>query len=114
MKRLGTSDLQVFPLALGGNTFGWTSDEAESFDVLDAYAAAGGNFVDTADVYSAWVPGNSGGESETILGRWLKARRNRTQVIVGTKVGQLEGVKGLSQAPFAPPPRPRSAASRPT
>jgi aryl-alcohol dehydrogenase (NADP+) len=96
MKRIGGSDLHVFPLALGGNTFGWTSSEAESFEVLDAYAAAGGNFVDTADVYSAWAPGNDGGESEAILGRWMKARQNRSRMIVGTKVGQLEGVKGLS------------------
>jgi aryl-alcohol dehydrogenase-like predicted oxidoreductase len=96
MRRIGTSDLHVFPLALGGNTFGWTANEAESFDVLDAYAAAGGNFVDTADVYSAWVPGNVGGESETILGRWMKERSNRSRIIVGTKVGQLAGVKGLS------------------
>ncbi|MDB5213008.1 MAG: hypothetical protein JWO86_935 [Myxococcaceae bacterium] len=96
MKRIGTSDLDVFPLALGGNTFGWTSDEAESFAVLDAYDAAGGNFVDSADVYSAWAPGNIGGESETILGRWMKERKNRSRIIVGTKVGQLEGVKGLS------------------
>ena len=96
LKRLGTSDLHVFPLALGGNTFGWTSSEAESFEVLDAYAAAGGNFVDTADVYSAWAPGNHGGESETILGRWMKERQIRSRMIVGTKVGQLEGVKGLS------------------
>jgi aryl-alcohol dehydrogenase (NADP+) len=96
MKRIGGSDLHVFPLALGGNTFGWTSSEAESFEVLDAYAAAGGNIVDTADVYSAWAPGNDGGESEAILGRWMKARQNRSRMIVGTKVGQLEGVKGLS------------------
>ena len=96
MKRLGTSDLQVFPLALGGNTFGWTSSEAESFDVLDAYTAAGGNFVDTADVYSSWAPGNAGGESETILGRWMKERKNRAQMIIGTKVGQLESMKGLA------------------
>ena len=96
VKRIGTTDLQVFPLALGGNTFGWTSDEAESFDVLDAYAAAGGNLVDTADVYSSWAPGNVGGESETILGRWMKERKNRSASSSATKVGQLEGVKGLS------------------
>ena len=96
MKRLGTSDLEVFPLALGGNTFGWTSGEAESFDVLDAYAAAGGNFVDTADVYSSWASGNAGGESEIVLGRWMKERKNRARGIVGTKVGQLAGFTGLS------------------
>lgn len=96
MKRVGTTDLDVFPLALGGNTFGWTSDEAQSFAVLDAYAAAGGNFVDTADTYSSWVPGNKGGESETILGRWMKSRNNRSRMVVATKVGQLAGVTGLS------------------
>lgn len=96
MKRIGHSDLEVSPLALGGNTFGWTSDEAQSFAVLDAYAEAGGNFVDTADVYSSWAPGNRGGESETILGRWMKSRTNRRRVVVATKVGQLAGREGLS------------------
>ena len=96
MAKLGTSDLDVFPLNLGGNVFGWTIDEEQSFAVLDAYAAAGGNFVDTADVYSSWKPGNSGGESETILGRWLAARGNRDDIIVATKVGALEGYTGLS------------------
>ena len=71
-RRLGTTDLHVFPLCLGGNVFGWTADEQRSFEVLDAYAAAGGNFIDTADAYSAWVPGHAGGESETIIGRWMK------------------------------------------
>ncbi|MEV6005624.1 aldo/keto reductase [Streptomyces sp. NPDC051976] len=95
MARIGTSDLDVFPLALGGNVFGWTADEARSFAVLDAYTAAGGDFVDTADVYSAWVPGNSGGESETVLGRWLAARGNRDDVVVATKVGGHPDFKGL-------------------
>jgi aryl-alcohol dehydrogenase-like predicted oxidoreductase len=94
-QRIGRSDLFVFPLALGGNVFGWTTDEARSFAVLDAYAAAGGNFVDTADAYSAWVPGNSGGESETVLGRWLASRGNRDDVVVATKVGSHPGFKGL-------------------
>ncbi|MET0979025.1 MAG: aldo/keto reductase, partial [Paeniglutamicibacter terrestris] len=71
MSILGTSNLDVFPLNLGGNTFGWTSDEATSHQVLDAFVQAGGNFVDTADVYSVWAPGNSGGESEAIIGSWL-------------------------------------------
>jgi aryl-alcohol dehydrogenase (NADP+) len=93
--RLGRTDLDVFPLCLGGNVFGWTADEAQSFAVLDAYAAAGGNFVDTADSYSAWVPGNSGGESEAIIGRWMKARGNRDRVVVATKVGRLPSRKGL-------------------
>ncbi|MFC5724743.1 aldo/keto reductase [Streptomyces gamaensis] len=79
--------LSVHRLALGGNVFGWTADEAQSFDVLDAYAAAGGNFVDTADVYSAWVPGNKGGESETVIGNWLASRGNRDRIVVATKVG---------------------------
>jgi aryl-alcohol dehydrogenase-like predicted oxidoreductase len=97
-RRLGTTDLHVFPLCLGGNVFGWTADEASSFDVLDAYAAAGGNFVDTADAYSAWVPGHKGGESETIIGRWMKARGNRARMIVATKVGRLASLEGLSAA----------------
>ena len=87
MTRLGSSDLDVSSLCLGGNVFGWTADEADSFAVLDAFTAAGGNFVDTADVYSAWVPGHSGGESEAIIGKWLAARANRDSVIVATKVG---------------------------
>src|SRR5579862_10037526 len=87
MTILGTSDLDVFPLCLGGNVFGWTADEADSFAVLDAYTAAGGNFIDTADVYSAWVPGHSGGESETIIGNWLSQRSNRDAMVIATKVG---------------------------
>jgi aryl-alcohol dehydrogenase-like predicted oxidoreductase len=87
MATIGSSDLDVFPLCLGGNVFGWTADEDSSFAVLDAYTAAGGNFVDTADVYSNWVPGNSGGESETIIGRWLAARSNRASIVIATKVG---------------------------
>ncbi|MBJ6762306.1 aldo/keto reductase [Myxococcaceae bacterium JPH2] len=98
MVQLGTSALNVSPLCLGGNVFGWTATEPQTFAVLDAYAAAGGNFVDTADVYSAWIPGNSGGESETLLGKWMASRHNRANVIVATKVGQLSGRKGLSAA----------------
>lgn len=93
---LGSSDLQVFPLSLGGNVFGWTADEATSFAVLDAYTAGGGNFVDTADVYSAWAPGNSGGESEAVLGRWLAARGNRDDVVVATKAGSHPELSGLA------------------
>lgn len=96
LRTLGSSDLEVFPLALGGNVFGWTADEAQSFTVLDAYTAAGGNFIDTADVYSAWVPGNKGGESETVLGSWLAARGNRSDVVLATKVGAHPDYKGLS------------------
>ncbi|MGW4551705.1 aldo/keto reductase [Streptomyces violaceorubidus] len=98
LRKLGSSDLEVFPLALGGNVFGWTADRDRSFAVLDAYTAAGGNFVDTADVYSAWVDGNSGGESETVLGQWLASRGNRDDVVLATKVSQHPQYPGLSAA----------------
>ncbi|MEU6258814.1 aldo/keto reductase [Streptomyces sp. NPDC047043] len=98
LRKLGSSDLEVFPLSLGGNVFGWTADEATSFAVLDAYAAAGGNFVDTADSYSAWVDGNVGGESETIIGKWVKARGNRDDVVIATKVSQHPDFPGLTAA----------------
>jgi aryl-alcohol dehydrogenase-like predicted oxidoreductase len=90
------TDLDVFPLSLGGNVFGWTANEEQSFAVLDAYAAAGGNFIDTADMYSCWAPGNSGGESETIIGRWMKKRGNRSKMVIATKVGNLPSLLGLS------------------
>ena len=96
MRSLGSTPLQVSPLCLGGNVFGWTADEPTSFEVLDAYVGGGGNFIDTADAYSAWVPGHSGGESEAILGRWLAARKNRDRVVVATKVSQHPAFKGLS------------------
>lgn len=95
---LGSTDLSVFPLNLGGNVFGWGADEAQSFAVLDAYFEAGGNFIDTADVYVAWVPGREGGESETIIGKWLKSRRNRDEVVIATKVGMLARHDNLSAA----------------
>ncbi|MGZ3116394.1 aldo/keto reductase [Streptomyces sp. H62] len=98
LRKLGSSDLEVFPLALGGNVFGWTADQDTSFAVLDAYTAAGGNFVDTADSYSAWVDGNSGGESETIVGKWLASRGNRGDVVLATKVSQHPEYPGLSAA----------------
>jgi aryl-alcohol dehydrogenase-like predicted oxidoreductase len=100
MRRLGRSELSVSPLCFGGNVFGWTADEAASFRLLDAFLDAGFNFVDTADVYSAWKPGNRGGESETIIGRWMRERGNRDRVIVATKVGSEmgPGKKGLSAA----------------
>ncbi|CAM5289177.1 Oxidoreductase OS=Streptomyces glaucescens OX=1907 GN=SGLAU_16165 PE=4 SV=1 [Streptomyces glaucescens] len=98
LRKLGSSDLEVFPLSLGGNVFGWTADQGQSFAVLDAYTAAGGNFVDTADSYSAWADGNSGGESETIIGAWLKARGNRDDVVLATKVSQHPEYPGLSAA----------------
>jgi aryl-alcohol dehydrogenase-like predicted oxidoreductase len=96
MPRLGPSTLDVFPLCLGGNVFGWTADEQASFAVLDAYVAGGGNFVDTADQYSAFAPGNVGGESETIIGRWMQARDNRARVVLATKVGRKPGREGLT------------------
>lgn len=96
MRKIGTTHLDVFPLCLGGNVFGWTADERQSVAVLDAYAAAGGNFVDTADAYSAWADGNSGGESEAIIGRWLAARGNRDEIVIATKVGKAPGAEDLS------------------
>ncbi|MFJ8793359.1 aldo/keto reductase [Streptomyces sp. NPDC102462] len=98
LRQLGPSDLEVFPLALGGNVFGWSADEPTSFAVLDAYTAAGGNLIDTADSYSAWVEGNKGGESETIIGKWVKARGNRSDVLIATKVSQHPDYPGLSAA----------------
>jgi aryl-alcohol dehydrogenase-like predicted oxidoreductase len=99
-RKLGRSGLEVSPLCFGGNVFGWTADESTSHHMLDAFVAAGFNFIDTADVYSRWAPGHSGGESETVLGSWLKQRGNRDKVIVATKVGVEMGPekKGLSRA----------------
>ncbi|MEU8457772.1 aldo/keto reductase [Streptomyces griseoaurantiacus] len=96
LRPLGSTDLQVAPLCLGGNVFGWTADEAGSFAVLDAYLAAGGNFVDSADAYSAFAPGMKGGESETVLGKWFKARGNRSDLVLATKVGRHPDYQGLS------------------
>ncbi|QDE87806.1 alcohol dehydrogenase [Myxococcus xanthus] len=97
-KALGTTGLQVSPLCLGGNVFGWTADEATSFAVLDAFVDNGGNFIDTADVYSSWIPGNRGGESETLIGKWMKSRGARERVVIATKVGsQTELGKGLGR-----------------
>lgn len=97
MTRIAHTDLDVFPLALGGNVFGWTADRDESFRILDAFHAGGGNFIDTADSYSAWVAGNSGGESERIIGAWL-ADRKPDGVTVATKVSQHPQFKGLAAA----------------
>jgi aryl-alcohol dehydrogenase-like predicted oxidoreductase len=99
-RKLGNSGLEIAPLAFGGNVFGWTADEATSFALLDAFVAGGFNFIDTADVYSRWHPGNSGGESEAIIGKWLKSRGGRDKVVIGTKVGieMRPGQKGLSSA----------------
>lgn len=97
MTRIGRSDLDIFPLSLGGNVFGWTADRDTSFAVLDAFRDGGGNFIDTADGYSAWVPGNSGGESETLIGEWLAARKP-SDVVVATKVSTHPDFRGLSAA----------------
>lgn len=90
-RSLGRTDLKIAPLVLGGNVFGWTADEKTSFDLLDRFVDAGLNAIDTADSYSTWVPGNKGGESETIIGKWMKSRGNRDKVIVITKVGSDMG-----------------------
>ncbi|MGW7518160.1 aldo/keto reductase [Streptomyces sp. NPDC054796] len=94
-KTLGGTGLSVAPLCLGGNVFGWTADEEQSFAVLDAYTAAGGNFIDTADAYMYHFPGNEAGQSESLIGRWLAARGNRDEVVVATKVGDHPQRKGL-------------------
>ncbi|QWT19884.1 aldo/keto reductase [Bacillus sp. NP157] len=96
LRNLGRSPLRVAPLAFGGNVFGWSADEARSFELLDAFVDHGFNLVDTADVYSAWVEGNEGGESEAIIGRWLKASGKRDKVVIATKVGKWPRYPGLS------------------
>ncbi|XZF14139.1 aldo/keto reductase [Chitinophagaceae bacterium MMS25-I14] len=98
-RQLGNTDLFVAPLTFGGNVFGWTVDEQRSFELLDGFTAAGFNLIDTADVYSRWKPGNTGGESETIIGNWVKKRNNRKEVIIATKVGSDmgQGRKDLSK-----------------
>jgi aryl-alcohol dehydrogenase-like predicted oxidoreductase len=99
-RKLGNSGLETSPLMFGGNVFGWTVDDATGFQLLDAFVAAGFNAIDTADVYSRWVPGHSGGESEALIGKWLKRSGRRDQVIIATKVGldMGSGKKGLSRA----------------
>ncbi|WP_144829394.1 aldo/keto reductase [Kocuria rhizophila] len=94
--RIAGIEQEIFRLNLGGNTFGWTSDEQQSFDVLDTFVAAGGNFVDTADMYSVWAEGHEGGESETVLGRWFAARGNRDSVVLATKTGAHPQFSGLA------------------
>lgn len=98
-RKLGHTDLYVSPVTFGGNVFGWTIDEAKSFQILDAFTDAGFNFLDTADVYSCWVQGNTGGESEIVIGNWMKSRNNRGHIILATKVGgdMGAGKKGLSK-----------------
>lgn len=98
-RKLGNSELEIAPLAFGGNVFGWTVDEPTSFKLLDRFAEAGFNLIDTADIYSAWAPGNEGGESEALIGPWLKQRGGRDNLIVATKVGmEMRGQKGLSKS----------------
>jgi aryl-alcohol dehydrogenase-like predicted oxidoreductase len=99
-RRLGNSGLEIQPLMFGGNVLGWTADEAMSFKLLDGFVGAGLDAIDTADVYSKWAPGNKGGESEIILGKWLKARGRRDKVVIATKAGNemAPDKKGLSKA----------------
>ncbi|HKV04393.1 MAG TPA: aldo/keto reductase [Candidatus Acidoferrales bacterium] len=99
-RRLGNSSLEIGPLVFGCNVFGWTADEAMSFQLLDAFIASGLNFIDTADVYSKWIPGHTGGESETIIGNWLAKRGGRSKVLIATKLGveMAPGEQGLSKA----------------
>lgn len=99
LRRLGASDLKLAPLVLGANVFGWTADRAASFAVLDAFVAGGGTMIDTADAYSAWVPGHHGGESETMIGEWLRASGKRDSVLIATKVGMLPDEGGDNLAP---------------
>ncbi|THD33062.1 MAG: aldo/keto reductase [Flavobacterium johnsoniae] len=98
-RQLGNTDLHIYPVAFGGNVFGWTLDEKKSFEILNGFTEAGFNFVDTADVYSRWAPGNTGGESERIIGKWLKEKKNRHNIVLTTKVGSDmgDGRKGLKK-----------------
>ncbi len=93
--KIGNTNLEIAPFNLGGNVFGWTIDEQQSFEILDAFVAAGYNFIDTADMYSYWIDGGAGGESEAIIGKWMKARDNREQLIIATKVGGPTGEHGI-------------------
>ena len=99
MRELGSSGIKVGVLAFGGNVFGWTADEPTSFQLLDAFVDSGLNLIDTADVYSTWVPGHVGGESETVIGNWLKKTGKRDKIVIATKVGKLmpPDRKGLSR-----------------
>lgn len=101
MRTIGASELQIHPLCLGGNPFGWTADRAASEAILDAFVDGGGNFVDTADSYSSWVPGNRGGESETIIGDWMRSRGNRSKMVIATKVGGHPDFKDLAPKTIA-------------
>lgn len=99
LRRIGTTELRTPPMVLGGNVFGWTADKAASFAILDRFADAGGTMIDTADVYSAWVPGHKGGESESVIGEWLKQSGRRGDMLIATKVGMLPGEGGEKLAP---------------
>ncbi len=112
-RKLGASGIEIAPLVLGGNVFGWTADKSASFAILDAFMDAGFNAIDTADVYSIFVPGHKGGESETVLGEWMKARGNRDKVVLITKGGlpMGEDAQGVEQG--LPPPRLRGFAEPP-
>lgn len=98
-RKLGNTDLHIYPVAFGGNVFGWTLDEKKSFEILDGFTESGFNFIDTADVYSRWAPGNVGGESERIIGKWMKEKKNRHNIVLTTKVGSDmgDGKKGLKK-----------------
>ena len=98
-RKLGTTNLEVYPVTFGGNVFGWTIDEKKSFEILDGFTGAGFNFIDTADVYSRWAPDNEGGESEKIIGNWMKSKGNRKDLVIATKVGSDmgNGKKGLAK-----------------
>jgi aryl-alcohol dehydrogenase-like predicted oxidoreductase len=96
MTKIPGTSLEVYPLCLGGNVFGWSADEAQSIEVLNRYAEGGGNFIDTADMYSEWAPGNTGGESETIIGNWVASKSNRSSMVIATKVAKLSRRSGLS------------------
>ncbi|MBD8640548.1 aldo/keto reductase [Sphingomonas sp. CFBP 13733] len=98
-RRLGSTDLKIAPLVLGGNVFGWTADKTASFAVLDAFVAGGGTMIDTADMYSSWVDGHEGGESETMIGDWLRTSGKRDDVLIATKVGMLPGEGGEKLQP---------------
>jgi aryl-alcohol dehydrogenase-like predicted oxidoreductase len=100
-RHVGVSDLNVFPIAISGTAFGWTADDAATDAILDAYVAQGGNFIDTADSYAAWVPGNTGGESEAAIGEWMARRGNRAELVLATKVSEHPGRRGLGAANVA-------------
>ena len=96
--RIGETDLEIPPFNFGGNVFGWTLSEEKSFEILDAFVEAGFNFIDTADMYSYWIDGGAGGQSETVIGKWMKARGNRHEMIIATKVGGQTGVHGIDNS----------------